>query len=214
MLQTEIQKIIDEKRGEREIASFLSKNPNIIRWAVCKTGGHSTYVIKEFPLGSNYKVDFIVPMSYSGVWEINLIELEPHDDMVITKDGLPSNRLNKAISQIHDWKEYIEKNPLQFRNDLSKWCMKKDLLGYFNDKEAPCNNTGHFLNSPDTFIRYRYYIIIGNRGIINNEKRRKVNQISTDIEIFTYGRLVDIAANCDKSSENPLQSVNIRESEE
>ena len=73
MLQYELQKIIDETTGERKVSSFLARNPNIIRWAVCRTGGHSTYVLREFPFGSRYKADFIVANSYSGVWEVNLI---------------------------------------------------------------------------------------------------------------------------------------------
>jgi len=127
---------------------------------------------------------------------------------------LPSKRLNKAISQIHDWKDYIAKNPLQFRDDLSKWCIKKDLLGFSNNKNTPINDTGDLLNSPDTFIKYNYVIVIGNRGIIDEEKRRRLNQSQSEIEIFTYGRLVDIAGNFDKASKNQEQTIFLKESKE
>ncbi|GAT62215.1 Shedu anti-phage system protein SduA domain-containing protein [Paludibacter jiangxiensis] len=207
MLSKELQSILAETKGEGEISSFLAHNPNLIRWAVCRTGGHSTYVLKEFPFGSKYKADFVVPMSYSGAWEVNIIELEPPDDIVITKEGLPSNRLNKAISQINDWKEYIARNPLEFRMDLSNWCIKKDLLGFFNDKKTPTNNTGDLLNSPETAIFYNYYIFIGNRENVDNEKRRRVNQLRNEIEIFTYGRFLDIAKNFDKAEMNPNETI-------
>lgn len=214
MLQQEFEKILDETRGEGQISSFLARNPNIIRWAVCKTGGHSTYVLKEFPFGSKYKADFVVPMSYSGMWEVNLIELEPHDDKVITREGLPSKRLNKAISQIKDWKDYIAKNPLEFRSDLSNWCIKKDLLGLFNNKKTPTNYTGDLLNSPDTTIFYNYHIFIGNRENIDSEKRRRMNQLRDNIDIFTYGRILDMAKNLDKMKMNPNETVFLRESDE
>lgn len=211
MLENEITQIINNSTGEREISTFLARNPNIMRWAVCRTGGHTNYVIKEFPFGSRYKADFVVPMSYSGVWEVNLIELEPHDDKVITQNGLPSSRLNKAISQINDWKEFIERNPLQFRNDLAHWCIKKDLLGFSNDGEIPSNFSGDLLNSPETFIRYNYFIVIGNRGSITTEKRRKMNQLSRDIEIFTYGRFIDLARKFDKIKLDSRASVDLRD---
>ncbi len=211
MLEREIIDIIKNTTGERSLSDFLSRNPNIIRWAVCRTGGHKNYVIKEFPFGSKYKADYVVPTSYSGVWEVNLIELEPHDDQVITKNGVPSNRLNKAISQINDWKEYIEHNPLQFRNDLAQWCIKKDILGFSNDGKIPTNFTGDLLNSPDTFIRYNYFIAIGNRENISIEKRRKMNQLSKEIEIFTYGRFVDLARKFDNIQRDPTATENLRD---
>lgn len=200
--------ILEHTTGERDIAKFLTEYPVIVRWSVCKTGGHMTYVLKEFPLGSQYKADFVVPMSYSGMWEVNMIELEPHDDIVITKEGIPSNRLNKAISQIHEWRDFIEKNPLNFRNDLANWCQKNDLLGIHDKKIDPTNGTGDLLRSPETFIRFNYYIFIGIRKIIDSEKRKRLNQYYSDgVKIHTYGRILDISRNLDKSDQNPNDSI-------
>jgi hypothetical protein len=203
-----IDNILGNTTGERDVAKFLADNPVVMRWAVCKTGGHMTYVLKEFPFGSQYKADFVVPMSYSGMWEVNLIELEPHDDMVITKEGIPSNRLNKAISQIHEWREYVEMNPLQFRNDLANWCKKKDLLGIEDKNTEPSNFTGNLLRSPETYIKYNYFIFIGKRGKINAEQRKRINQYYSDgIKIHSYGRVVDISKNLDRSEQNPNESI-------
>ena len=203
-----IKYILENTTGERDIAKFLADYPSIMRWAVCKTGGHMTYVLKEFPFGSQYKADFLVPMSYSGMWEVNLIELEPHDDMVITKEGIPSNRLNKALSQIHEWRDYIEKYPLAFRNDLANWCKKKDLLGIEENNIEPSNFTGDLLRSPETYIKYNYFIFIGNRDNIDSEKRKRMNRIYSDgIKVHSYGRIVDISRNLDRSEQNPNESI-------
>lgn len=214
-MQSELKEILTNSKGEREVASFLAKHPELLRWAVCRTGGHTTYIIKEVPLGSKYRADFVVAFSYSGAWEVHMIELEPPDDMVITKEGLPSHRLNKAISQVNEWEEYIKINPLSFRSDLSDLCIKKDLLGLHKSLKVPMNFTGHRLNAPDTYISYSYHIIIGNRDNIDSEKRKRMNQLRKyGLEIFTYGRLVDIAGNIDFHNANPRESVVITESEE
>ncbi len=201
ILSEKLQTIIDSSQGERDVALFLSKHPNILRWAVCTTGGHCTYVIKEFPFGSKYKADYVVVTCYSGAWEVHIIELEPSDDSVITKAGVPSQRLNGAIAQLNDWKEYIEQYSAHFRKDLSDWCIKKDLLGDCKSVRIPVNGTGHYLKAPDTFIYMNYYIIIGNRNIVDDEKRRRINQINNAdyrTKIFTYNRLVDVARNFDR----------------
>jgi len=217
MLREELSRIIESTTGERGISRFLAEHPEIVRWAFCQVGGHSTYVVKEFPFGSRYLADFVVPQSSSGHWEIHMIELEPPDDRVINKNGTPSHRFNKAISQIHDWASFIEENPYLFRKDLSDWCMKRDLLGSHIGKRPPCNFTGNYLRDPDTHIWFYYHIVIGRRDRITKEQRRKMNQFSRGsdhLRVCTYGRFLDIARNLDKHEANPDEPVRLTDTEE
>jgi hypothetical protein len=144
------------KKGEREATKFLKANPQIVLWSFCWTGGHSKYVLNEFPLGSKYRADFVVLLSYSFGWEITFIELENTDDIVVTKAGRPSKRLNSAISQIHDWNDYIKNNRASVQKDLSDWCMKKDLLGWHTKDGLPSNYTADYLHDPNIHIKLRY----------------------------------------------------------
>jgi hypothetical protein len=199
-ISSKLESILNSGKGEREVAAFLAKYPNILRWTVCITGGHSTWVLKEYPLSSKYKIDYAVVTCYSGKWEIHPIELEPHDDQVITKAGVPSKRLNGAIAQINDWKEYIAQNSTPFRQELSEWCIRKDILGESKSIKTPVNGTNQYLKSPDTYLEINYYIVIGNRKNISEEQRRRMNQIqfSSGLEMFTYGRFIDVARNFDR----------------
>lgn len=216
MLETQMLEVLKNSTGEREIGNFFGNHPELIRWSVCRTGGHSTYVLKEFPFGSKYKADFAVAMSYSGAWEVHLIELEPPADLVITKAGLASHKLNTAISQINDWRSYIEQNSLAFKQDLTEKCMKKDLLHISPRKTIPTNYTGDQLNAIDTTIFFHYYIVIGLRENISSQQRTKINQIKqfSDVEIFTFNRILDVAKQLDKHRLNPNETVRLRESEE
>ncbi len=196
--------------GERAATKYLKAHPELVLWGFVNTTGHSKYVVNEFPLGSKYRVDFVVSFSYSGVWELHLIELENTDDMAITKDGKPSQRLNSAISQVHDWKDYIDRNRIQVQQDLSDWCINKDLLGWHKTRTSPSNYTTDKLNDPSTYLRWCYHIIIGRRDSISKEKRRKMNQLSEGLaRIGTYDRFIDIAKNYDSSKNNPDRSVHL-----
>ncbi len=158
-------------------------------------------VLKKFPLGNRHKTDFVVPMASSGMWEVQMIELEPPDDKVINVDGTTSRRLKEAMSQIGDWKSYIDENRDPVRRDLSEWCMKHDLLKFPGSSGPPRNFTGNYLRAPETYVRYYYHIVIGRRDRITEEQRRKMNQISQcipDLKICTYGSLLDAAKKIDE----------------
>jgi hypothetical protein len=195
--------------GERGAAAFLSSNPNILVWGFCRTGGHSIYALKEFHIGANYRADFVVCFSYSGTWEVHFIELEPVDDKIITKKGAPSNRLNSAISQLNDWREYVEANKSSVQSDLARWCRTKDLLGWYPQDHPPTNYMGDYLHESGTHVWFKYHIIIGRRAVATKDIRRKMHQYCSDgyISIGTYDRFIDIAENQDRFNKNPDESV-------
>jgi hypothetical protein len=215
-LEKKLSRIINSTAGERGVLRFLAKHPDIVYWAFYRPAGHGVYVVKEFPFGSHYKADFVVPMASSGMWEVHLIELEPPNDKVINKDGTPSHRFNKAISQIHDWESYIAENLYSFRKDLSDWCVKHDLLGLPGGSGPPRNFTGNYLKDSDTHIWFYYYIVIGRRELIKEEQRRRMNQImrgNRNLKVYTYGMLLDVAKNLDKREANPKESVRLEDTE-
>src|SRR5690606_13237363 len=141
MLEAELLTILSHS-GERDASSFLTRHPGVLVWGFCRTGGHSMYAVKEFPFGSNYRADFVVGNSYSGAWEVHFVELEPVDDNIMTKKGVPSARLNSAISQLNDWREFVERNEALVQEDLSRWFRTKDLLRWYPQDHEPSNYTG------------------------------------------------------------------------
>ncbi|MCG6170153.1 DUF4263 domain-containing protein [Leptospira sp. FAT2] len=186
--------------GERAITKFLKNNPDLVLWKFCWTGGHTKFVLNEFQLGNQYKVDFVVLLSYSGNWEVNFIELENTEDKLITKQGIPTKRLNTALSQVKEWKQFVENNRSIVLQDLSRACMKSDLIKYHSTELEPSNYSGQKLKDPDSFVRFTYNIIIGRRESINAKARQKINQFSEyDIKIMSFDGFIDIAR---KTEEN------------
>lgn len=208
MYKKEILKVLD-KNSEREIAKFLKLNPKILLWGFCRTGGNAKYIVTEFPLGRKYRADFVIPFGYSGAWRVHFIEFKSPSDEVFTRQGRPTKSFSQAISQIYDWKDIIDKRRREVQEDLADMCMKSDLLNFDSHDFPITNGTGQHLHDINTAIFFNFHIIIGRRENITKEIRKKMNQYinSTDIEIGTYDRFVDIANNFDAYYANPNNSV-------
>ncbi len=214
MLANTLQEILNESGGENSAYQFLKKTPALVLWSFVRVGGHSQYLLAEFPIGIRYRADFVILYEYSGGWEVYLIELEPVHDRVITKDGRPSKRLNSAISQINDWADYIETNQLQVKQDLSDWCIRHDLLGWDSPDDNPDDPPN--IKDPDSYVHFHYHIIIGRREAITKDKRRKMNQWRRTgvIAIGTYDRFLDVARNMDYNETHPNDPVFLSEIED
>ena len=190
---SEFSTFLEKEKGERGISKFLSNRPEILYWTFCRAGGHCRYVFREFPLGSQYLVDYVVLNSYSGLWEVMFIELEPVDDCIFTKAKVPSKRFAGAIKQVDDWAEYFDMNKAQVRADLVKWAKEKDILGY-DDADIMSNNSGDYLADPESFLKDSYHIIIGLRNKVSREshKRKATYTSKHGIEVMSYDRIQDL----------------------
>ena len=202
MIYDELNTVFD-KGGERPLLAFLKENPYVVRQAIYSGWGHEDYVLHEFPFGNKFKADFVVLLSHSGGWEVNFIEVEPVDDDVITKGMKPSSRLNGAFSQLGDWREYTRLNQAHVQRDLADRCMSNDLLKFTKPEgKEPENAGGILLRSPETFVKFHYYIFIGRRERVVGEKRDKMNQFVTDsMSICTVDRFLDAAKRIDARQE-------------
>lgn len=152
------------------------------------------YVLPEFPLGSQFCADIVILNAYSGVWQAFFIELEPVDDPVFTKAGIPSNRLATAIRQVDDWRAYIQQNHDTVRRDLVRWAMERDTLRY-SSKPEPFNYSGDYLADPRTRISIRYKVVIGRSSGLGREVRERMGRYTDqhDIELVSYDRLLRLA---------------------
>lgn len=203
-------------KGERVATEFLKQNPEIIVYSFTNLPGHTCHVLNEFPLGSEFRADFVLIRSDSSGFDVYFVELENTDDIIITKSGLPSKRLNQAISQIGDWQKYVIKNESYLRKELTRWCLEKDLLKWKKTSSKLRNECGHELKDTDTYLRFYYHIIIGRRKEAEkNNKRDKMNQYSrmNSIKINAFDKFIDVADNFDRLNNTNAQ-VKLSETKE
>jgi hypothetical protein len=184
---------LDEQSGERGALEFFSSRPQTLYWTFCRAGGHCRFLFKEFPLGSQYKADFVILNSYSGVWEVMFIEMEPVDDNVFTQQGVPSKRLAGAIKQVDDWAEYFDMHKSHVRSELVRWAKSKDILGY-SSADVISNMSGDYLADPESYLKESFHIIVGRRDDIGraSHKRKATYTAKHGIEIVSYDRIKDL----------------------
>lgn len=213
LLAPRLLKSLAATSGERAAAAFLAKNPILLRWAFGSTGGHASYVLHEFPIGINYKADFVVISSWSGAWEVVFVELEPVSERLVTKQGVPTKRIAGAIKQIVDWDDQVIRNRATIQQDLADRCMTRDILKWSSHGRDPSNYTGDKLRDVRTHVHFEYGIVAGRRAQITAEARAQANRFSNrlDLTLRSYDAFVDIAVKLDSLTRNPNQSVSLVE---
>ena len=174
--------------------TFIKENPFLIYQHTVPCRGHDDYVIPEFEIGNEYKADFVVLNSYSGGWEITLIELEPVGAKLFNRDRTPTRELRSAVRQIDDWRRFIRQDRDYFLNQLTKAARCSDILRpelERHDRE-PVSGPGWTLRDPRNMFSYHYQIVIGRRSKfseIDNELRGTYRN-DHNIDVASYDRFL------------------------
>jgi len=149
---------LEASNGERHMLTYFKQHPALIYRHTVPCRGHDDYVIAEFEIGNEYKVDFVVLNSYSGGWEIALIELEPVGAKLFNKDRTPARELRTAMRQLDDWRRFIRQQPKYFLTQLTKAAQQNDLL-HPDDRRGdrePASGTGWLLRDSRNSFSYTF----------------------------------------------------------
>ncbi len=200
MIRDQLQQILDESSGERELCAYLKKHPWILLHSMTAIGDASG-LIAEFPLGNQFKVDFLVLAPFSGSFELRLIEVEPPDAKIFNKDGSLAKRVNKALEQINSWQQYIKKNRDAFLRDLSRYATSHDLICH-HDSEPTCH-VGWPLYHPRMAVIIEYDIIVGRRADLDDRQIELKAEFKENrgVQIATCDRLLRGAEKIDRNRE-------------
>jgi len=202
-LSEELEHILSTSQGERRIAAFLKKHPDIVFWTFLRVGGHLHYVVPEFQLGKHFQADFLLLQSYSGGWHIHLVEIEPVVDALFNKDGSPSKRLRHAQKQIADWRMYKDTEGSSLRIQLAEAAKVSGGLQMDLRSTEPSGFSGKKLRDPLTFIDWHFHIVIGRRAILSEtaQMNRTRGMPYDHIDIATYDRFLDVVRSREKRSQ-------------
>jgi hypothetical protein len=198
-LKIELEAKINELSDEREIHRYLKQYPELIRSTFMPYGGMLEYVIPEFALRL-YRTDFIVAQSYSGGWDVALIELEPVGEKLFNQSGTPARRLNGALKQIRDWQSYIRAEKPSFCAALADVAMRNDTLLPDEIRGIEPFSPKCPLRDPQTDLRLSYYIVIGRSKDLSAEHNQLRAAFGHNPEIITYDRFIQVAARIDASN--------------
>lgn len=195
----ELSLILDTSKGERELLNFIKENPFVLTQSLSYLG-NPTRVIAEFPLGTEYKADFVVVAPFSGAIEVRLIEIEPPSAPIFNANGTLAQRGNKALEQVNSWKTYISKNRRQYLRDLDWHVTDKDLFGKHSER-LTCT-AGWEIFHPRICIYESYTMIIGRRSFLDEKHLEKKAEFkkNNEVEIATCDRLLNGAKFIDDNS--------------
>lgn len=169
---------------EREILNYLNQNNStFIIGALLKKyynfGHHATFVFPEFPLGTSYKVDYLVVGQNSDGYHFVFIELESPYGNITLSNGDFGTTLRKGESQITDWDEWLSNNFSSLQEYFRKHTHEDKSL-----KQEFCQF--------DT-TRINYLIIGGRRNDFRDKtyrlQRKKIRE--NNINVIHYDNLID-----------------------
>jgi hypothetical protein len=161
-------KCLSTAQREEDLQRFLSENLWLL--AAQLAGGHGRWVIPKKRLGAEHVPDFLVGEKSSAGFEWFPVELKSPKAKMFTKAGDPTKHLNRALRQIHDWRNWLETNQ--------------------NYAARPANDKG--LGLADISARLDGLILIGRGADVDdstNGLRREIRR-SDRIKIHSYDSLL------------------------
>ncbi len=184
--------------GERRFGHFLKRNPLLVVKAF-NTGNHTILVCPEFRFGNRFRADFVVLSAHSGGCELHLLELKSVGARIFLDDGTESEPLRRARKQVLDWHRYIESHQHDFREELSRSVVDRNVFHGRNNYMK--RHIEPKIRDLDFGIRLLYHIVIGRRASQSEDdiKRRSFYHKQTYFEIHTYDRFLDQAILLDEA---------------
>jgi len=178
--------LLDKKTTERDVMRFLKGYPYVLVQLFNKSW-NKYRIFPEFRMGSDFRADFVIISADSGAWHGRFIELEGPNDSPYTKAGTPRKKLNWAVRQTNDWRDFTWAHKVNLMHEFAKlirplgWPAQNNLMGQ--------NVSAHVeLEHPNTFIDFDYHIIIGNSRDFSDSDRKAHRHYSGN-NVVTYDRV-------------------------
>ena len=136
-------------------------------------GHHDAYLFPEQKLGNKYAVDYMLLGKSSDGYSIVLIEFEKADVPYLLKSSnSESESVRKGLTQIKDWKRWVDQNRDYFMRDLGLLDKGIDIPIY----------------------RIFYYLVVSRRDYMDKtalDVRSQTMYEMQNTKIVTFDRLAD-----------------------
>lgn len=177
--------IENPKTIEQDVLRFINENKYYpLIGSILKDyhfGHHGAYLFKEFPLGTSYKVDYLLIGDSSEGHHLVFVELESVNGKTSRKDGRFSVSVNSGINQVKDWKHWLESNYNSLKETFNKYKL---------DTKALPNELLEYNSN-----RIHYVVVSGRRKDYcqkTYEERLEYKRLN-DINIMHYDNVIDLA---------------------
>ena len=169
--------VVDSAKKENDVQRYIKDNK---KWFIPGSlfrnydfGHHEAYIVPEQPLGTEYKVDYLLLGRNSIGYQIVLVELEDVNvDYRLKKSNTESEAVRKGLTQIMNWKRWMDENRPYFLNS------------------SGLSSIGGKIPSWGIF----YCLVVGRRSMMDesaNQMRGQKIRETPGLAIVSYDRLVD-----------------------
>ncbi len=184
---SEFQVLLDDSdTTERHILNHINNSESLlIIGSLLKKyynfGHHEAHAFREFPLGTSYKVDYLLVGRNSDGWHFVFIELEAPSGSVTVNNGDFGAVFRKGKSQIDDWDLWLEQN-------------YGSLQEYFQRHKKPDDTL------PEEYLRLdksriNYVVVAGRRTDFNDRTYRLQRTMRNNDQVLMihYDNMIDAA---------------------
>ena len=177
--------LINEKTiKEIDVLRYINENRNyFIVGSLFKDtqfGHHEAYLFREFPLGTKYRVDYLLIGKSSFGYHFVFVELESVNGRTTIESGDFGDAIRKGINQIKDWKIWLESN----------YPALKEI--YNSEKNSDINLPKEFYEYDSS--RISYVVVSGRREHFKEKTYRlKRDLIKENIKLYHYDNLLEFS---------------------
>lgn len=185
---------------ESELQDFFAKNPGFLMGLFGMNDSGDLAFIAKPRIGTKFIADFAILQFFQGGSAVFLLEIETAHEKIFNASLAPARRLQWALTQIDDWRQWITPNRITFCRDLIDRAVRLPLYSpdltpttgcRFGDEAFIRNTWRSFGGETDPHIHYG--IVVGRWANLSPaEKERfmsKFDHYGKDVTVFTFDQL-------------------------
>lgn len=168
---------LSKSRSEQDFQRYIKKNR---KWFIPGSifldynfGHHDAYLFPEQKIGTDYIADYMLIGKNSDGYSIVLVEFEDaNTDFILKSSNSEAESVRKGITQIRDWKRWMDSNKDFFMKD--------------------CGLHKFGIDIPTS--RIYYYLVVSRREYMDERATELRSQIAyemNNLKIVSFDRLVD-----------------------
>ena len=169
---------------ERDLLNYIRQNNAYFMLGSLLTkyfrfGHHGAFLFTEFPLGNQYKADYLLVGLNSEGYHFVFVEFESPAGLVTKKDGFFGEVIRKGVEQVNSWEMWLDENFSYLRDYFERRISHRNQLPrdfYVYDK-----------------TRINFLVIAGQRSNYTEKTyrlRRKLYQ-DQNVTLLHYGNIIE-----------------------
>jgi hypothetical protein len=184
---------------EEQLQGFLTEHPGFLMGLFGMNDAGDLAIITKPKVGTKYVADFAIVQVFQGGAVVFLIEIETAHEPLFTGSLSPARRLQRALTQIDEWKEWINPNKLSFCRDVVDHACRLPLYDPQTVSNSGCrfSSAEHIRQMWDAFggsadPNVQFAILAGRWGLLSREeKNRFMSKFRGwgELSVFTFDQV-------------------------